>query len=182
MKRVILIALWAFAGLGFLYLSNCSRPLDIDRIVNSPPDTVFVSDTVIFNDTLFTDTTIIDTVIIDTTIIDTVYVDTTFIDTVYIDSMYCARLSSHRQEVVWILFNQPGTYQLDFLAITERIRRSQTLTVDIDGTTYSWRPGIDFEFSVEQTIGQYAIIRVSSEAPHAYGQAIDICLNIKEPE
>jgi hypothetical protein len=177
MKNYISFTLWAAICAGFIYLANCSKPLDIDRIQEISPDTVFVSDTIIF-----TDTTIVDTVIIDTTIIDTVYIDTTFIDTVYVDSMYCARLSSHRQEIVWILFNQPGTYQLEFLAIAERIRRSQSLVIDIDGTSYTWQPGINFEFSIEQNLDQYAVIRVTSTPPHAYGQAIDICLNVKELE
>ncbi|UCC79698.1 MAG: hypothetical protein JSW64_15775, partial [Candidatus Zixiibacteriota bacterium] len=140
MKKLILFLIWAVIFIGLLYLANCSKPLDVDEIIQAPPDTVFVSDTVTFTDTLYADTTFIDTLIIDTLIIDTLYIDTTIVDTVFIDSVYCARLSSHRQEIVWILFNQPGTYQLDFLAIAERIRRSQTLVIDIDGSSYSWCP------------------------------------------
>lgn len=178
---MIILFLWLTASMGFLYLAHCSKPLDIDEILQAPPDTIFVSDTVTFTDTLYADTTFIDTLIIDTLIIDTLYIDTTIVDTVFIDSMFCARLSSHRQEIVWILFNQPGTYQLDFLAITERIRRSQTLIIDIDGSNYSWRPGVQFEFSVEQDLDQYAVIRIMSTPPHAYGQAIDICLRAQQP-
>lgn len=181
MKKYILLFIWTVICAIFLYLANCSKPLDITRVQESAPDTVFVSDTVTFTDTLYTDTTFIDTLYVDTTTIDTLYVDTTFVDTVYIDSMFCARLSSHRQEIVWILFNQPGTYQLDFLAIAERIRRSQTLVIDIGGSSYSWRPGLELEFSVEQDLGQNAVIRVMSTPPHAYGQAIDICLRVRRP-
>jgi hypothetical protein len=175
MRKIIILFLWLITCAGFLYLSNCSRPLDIDRIIEASPDTVFISDT------LYNDTTIIDTLIVDTLIIDTLIIDSTIVDTVFIDSMFCARLSSHRREIVWILFNQPGTYRLDFLAIAERIRRSQTLEINIDGTAYSWRPADNFEFSVEQNLGRYAVIRIESTPAHAYGQAIDICLRVSEP-
>lgn len=181
MKKIVLIFIWLAAALGFLYLANCSKPLDIDRIVETGPDTVYVSDTVTITDTLYNDTTIIDTLIVDTLIVDTLIIDSTIVDTVYVDSMFCARLSSHRQEIVWILFNQPGTYQLDFLAIAQRIRRSQTLELNIDDSSYSWRPADNFEFSVEQNLGQYAVIRIKSTPAHAYGQAIDICLRVSEP-
>jgi hypothetical protein len=175
MRKMIVLFVWLTASVVFIYLANCSRPLDIDRIIEAGPDTVFVSDTV------YNDTTIIDTLIIDTLIIDTLIIDTLIVDTVYIDSMYCGRLSSHRQEIVWILFNQPGNYRLDFLAIAERIRRSQTLEINIDGNSYSWRPGDNFEFSVEQNLGRYAVIRIKSMPAHAYGQPIDICLRVSEP-
>lgn len=174
MKKMFVLFVWLSVSAGFLYLMNCSKPLDIDSILENGPDTVFISDTL--TDTLYNDTTIIDTLIIDTLIIDS-----TIVDTVFIDSMFCARLNSHRQEIVWILFNEPGIYQLDFLAIAERIRRSQTLNVDIDGHSYSWVPAEDFHFSVEQNLGQYAVIRISSTPAHAYGQAIDICLQVSEP-
>ena len=179
MRKAMLLLVWLSVSAGLLYLMNCSKPLDIDSIMESGPDTVFISDTL--TDTLYNDTTIIDTLIVDTLIIDTLIIDTTIVDTVFIDSMYCARLSSHRQEIVWILFNEPGLYQLDFLAVAERIRRSQTLNVDIDGQSYSWVPAEDFHFSVEQNLGQYAVIRIESNPAHAYGQAIDVCLRVSEP-
>ena len=179
MRKYVLLPIWAVICVGFIYLANCSKPLDIDEIIQAPPDTIFVSDTITFTDTLYTDTTFIDTLIIDTLIIDTLYIDTTIVDTVYIDSMFCARLSSHRQEIVWLLFNQEGLYQLEFLAITERIRHSQTIAIDIDGQIYSWRPGESNELLIEQYLDQYAVIRIVSVPPHAYGQAIDICLRVR---
>jgi len=179
MRKMFVLFVWLSVSAGFLYLMNCSKPLDIERIKETGPDTIFITDTL--TDTLYNDTTIIDTLIIDTLIIDTLIIDSTIVDTIYIDSMFCARLSSHRREIVWILFNEPGLYQLDFLAIAERIRRSQTLNVDIDGQVYSWIPAEDFHFSVEQTLGQYAVIRITSTPAHAYGQAIDICLRVSEP-
>jgi len=168
MKKLILLSIWGFVSFGFLYLANCSKPLDIDEIIQAPPDTVFVSDTIIFTDTLYSDTTFV----------DTLFIDTTFVDTIYIDTMFCARLSSHRQEIVWMLFNQEGLYQLEFLAITERIRHSQTLVIDIDGQSFSWRPADNNELLIEQNLDQYAAIRIISVPPHAYGQAIDICLRV----
>jgi hypothetical protein len=179
MRKMMVLFVWLSAGAGFIYLANCSKPLDIDRIADTGPDTVFISDTI--TDTLYDDTTIIDTLIVDTLIIDTLIIDSTIVDTIYIDSMFCARLSAHRREIVWILFNQPGTYRLDFLAIAERIRRSQTLNVNIDGHTYSWIPADNFHYWVEQDLGQYAVIRITSTPAHAYGQAIDICLSVSEP-
>jgi hypothetical protein len=179
MRKIIILFIWLIANLGFLFLVNCSKPLDTDEIIQMPPDTIFVSDTITFTDTLYADTTFIDTLIIDTLIIDTLFIDTTIVDTVFIDSMFCARLSSHRQEIVWILFNQSGTYQLDFLAIAERIRRSQTLAVNIDGQSYSWCPADDDELYIEQYLDQYAIIRITSIPPHAYGQPIDICVRVR---
>ena len=181
MKKLILFSIWGLISAVFLYLVNCSKPLDINEIEQAYPDTVFVSDTITFTDTLYADTTFIDTLIIDTLIIDTLYIDTTIVDTVFIDSMYCARLSSHRQEIVWILFNQEGTYRLDFLAVAERIRRSQTLLIDIDGQSYSWQPANDNELFIEQHLDQYAIVRIASIPPHAYGQAIDVCLRVRAP-
>jgi len=152
MKKLILLSIWGFVSFGFLYLANCSKPLDIDEIIQAPPDTVFVSDTIIFTDTLYSDTTFV----------DTLFIDTTFVDTIY-------------QEIVWMLFNQEGLYQLEFLAITERIRSSQTLVIDIDGQSFSWRPADNNELLIEQNLDQYAAIRIISVPPHAYGQAIDIC-------
>lgn len=181
MKKMIFVSIWFLAGAGFLYLANCSKPLDTNRIVETGPETTFVTDTISFTDTLYNDTTLIDTLIVDSLIVDTLIIDSLIVDTIYVDSMFCARLGSHRQEIVWILFNQPGDYRLDFLAIAERIRRSQILDLNIDGTSYSWRPADNFEFSVEQELDRYAVIRIESTPAHAYGQAIDICLRVSGP-
>jgi hypothetical protein len=170
MKKSILIASWVLIGAGFIYLSNCSKPLEINEIGGISPDTIFVHDTV--TDTLYNDTTIVDTVIIDTTLVDTVFVD----------SMFCARLSSHRQEIVWMLFNDPGSYVLDFQMITERIRNPQTLVIDIDGQQYSWTISNNSrEMSIETDLERNALIRIMTVPPHAYGQAIDICLRVSVP-
>ena len=181
MRKYVLLPIWAVICVGFIYLANCSKPLDANDIGLASPDTIFVTDTITFSDTLYADTTFIDTLIIDTLIIDTLYIDTTIVDTVYIDSMFCARLSSHRQEIAWLLFNQEGLYRLEFRAITERIRRSQTLVIDIEGEIYSWRPADNNELFIEQYLDQHAIVRVASVPPHAYGQAIDICLRVRKP-
>lgn len=176
MKRFVLFLIWAAINIGFLGLLNCSRPLDIDRITQPSADTVFVPDTIIFNDTLY-----VDTLYTDTIYVDTLYADTIYADTIYADTMLCARLDSHRQEIVWLLFNQEQLYRLEFLAATERIRDSQIVVIDIDEEQYYWDLSGSLNFSIERNLDELAIIRITSQQPHSYGQAIDICLRVGEP-
>ena len=122
---------------------------------------MFVPDTIIFTDTL--------------------YVDTLYIDTIYADTMPCARLNSHRQEIVWLLFNQEERYRLEFLAATEQIRQSQILVIDIDEERYYWDLSDSMNFTIERDFAELTTIRITSQQPHAYGQAIDICLRVREP-
>lgn len=171
MKKFVLFLIWAVINIGFLSLLNCSRPLDIDRITQPSADTVFVPDTIIFNDTLY----------VDTLYTDTLYVDTLYVDTIYADTMPCARLNSHRQEIVWLLFNQEEFYRLEFLAATEQIRRSQILVIYIDEEQYYWDLSDSMSFTIERDLDELATIRITSQQPHAYGQAIDICLRVREP-
>ena len=179
MKRLLPILIWGAISAGCLYYLNCARPLDITEADEMFPDTIFVSDTVTFTDTLYSDTTFIDTLIIDTLIVDTLYIDTTIVDTVYIDSLFCARLGSHRQEIVWMLFNQEGLYRLEFQATAERIRRPQILVIDIDHQQYQWNLSTDLDFIMELNLENHATIRITSVPPHAYGQSIDICLRAR---
>lgn len=172
MRRAVLIGTWTIISAGFIYLSNCSKPLDINEIGGVSPDTILMYDTVTYTDTLYNDTTIIDTVIVDSTLVDTVYVD----------SMFCARLNSYRQEVVWMLFNNEGHYLLEFQTLTERIRHPQTLLIDIDGEQYEWAlSDRNREMSIDSYLERNALIRIVTVPPHAYGQAIDICLDVKNP-
>lgn len=161
MKKFVLFLIWAAINIGFLSLLNCSRPLDIDRITQPSADTVFVPDTIIFTDTL--------------------YVDTLYVDTIYADTMPCARLGSHRQEIVWLLFNQEERYRLEFLAATEQISRSPMLVIYIDEERYYWDLSDSLNFTIEQDLDELATIRITSQQPHAYGRAIDICLRVSEP-
>jgi len=166
MKKLILFSICAITSAGFMYLANCSKPLDINDIDQTTLDTLYVSDTITFIDTVY---------------VDTIFVDTTFVDTIFVDTLFCARLSSHRQEVVWMLFNQEGFYQLEFQALPERIHHLQTLIIDVDGQRFSWVPSDNQKFIIETDLEQNALIRIASVPPHAYGQAIDICLSISAP-
>ncbi len=170
MKKLILSLIWVVISAGFIYLVNCSKPLDVSKIIQET-DTVFVSDTIIFSDTLYADTTFI----------DTLYIDSTIIDTVIVDTMFCARLNSQRQEIVWMLFNQEGQFHLELQTLTERIRGSQTLLIDINGAQFQWEPADNRELEIDINLERNTIIRITTTPPHAYGQAIDICLRIRAP-
>jgi hypothetical protein len=156
-------------------------------------DTVFVVDTLMEVDTMFAVDTVyqIDTVFVvdSTSQTDTVFIiDTVLqIDTVVViepgDSgpiAMCARLSSCRQEIVWMFRNPEGDYRLEFTAASERDNPDQTLVVAIDGEKYFWKPSRDSEFITEQHLEQNAIIRINSKKPPAFGHAIDVCLTVSK--
>ncbi len=104
------------------------------------------------------------------------------VDTLIIaDTMFCARLNSQRQEIVWMLQNQDGYFSLEFVAAIERVGNSQTLMIDIDDQQFHWRLAEDPRLMIEMYFEQDAIIRITSIPPHAYGQAIDICLRVRAP-
>lgn len=170
MKKLILSLSWVVVAAGFIYLVNCSKPLDVGKIIQET-DTVFVTDTITFSDTLYADTTFI----------DTLYIDSTIIDTVFLDTMFCARLNSQRQEIVWMLFNQEGQFHLDFQTLTERIRDSQILLIDIDGSQFHWDLSENRELEIDINLERNALIQITTLPPHAYGQAIDICLRVRTP-
>ncbi len=107
---------------------------------------------------------------------DTVAVVDTLI---FADTMFCARLNSQRQEIVWMLQNQEGYFSLEFVAAIERELNSQTLMLDIDDQQFQWRLAEDPRFMIEGYFEQDAIIRITSNPPHAYGQAVDICLSVR---
>lgn len=157
MKKLILFSIWVFIFAGFQFLMNCSKPLEsINENGQIPADTV--TDTV----------AVIDTVVV----IDTISVA---------DTMFCARLNSQRQEIVWMLQNQEGYFSLEFVAAIERELNSQTLMIDIDDQQFQWRLAEDLRLMIETYFEQDAIIRITSIPPHAYGQAIDICLRVRAP-
>ena len=162
MKKLILFLICAVISAGFMCLASCSKPLNINEIDQVTPDTLYVSDTIVFIDTIY---------------VDTIFIDTIFVDTAFADTFFCARLSSQRQEIVWMLFNQEGPYQLEFQALPERTH-SQTLIIDIDGQRFSWVPSDSRDFTIETELEQNALIRIASIPPHAFGQAVDICLRV----
>ncbi|MEE9554963.1 MAG: hypothetical protein V3W18_11755 [candidate division Zixibacteria bacterium] len=97
------------------------------------------------------------------------------------DTMFCARLNSHRQEIVWMLQNQEGYLSLEFVAEIERVLNSQALMIDIDDQQFQWYPSADLRFIIDGDLEQNASIRIWSTPPHAYGQPIDICLRVRAP-
>ncbi len=170
MKKLIMSSIWVVISAGFIYLANCSKPLDVSQIIQET-DTVFISDTIIFSDTLYADTTFI----------DTLYIDSTIIDTVFLDTIFCARLNSQRQEIVWMLFNQEGQFRLELQTLTERIRDSQTLLIDIGSSQFQWDLSENRELEIDVNLERNAIIQITTLPPHAYGQAIDICMRVRAP-
>lgn len=161
MKKLILFSAWAVVFTGIQLLTNCSKPLEsIDENEQIPPDTV--TDTIVVFDTV----AVFDTVVV----IDTISVG---------DTMFCARLNSHRKEIVWMIGNDEGLYSLEFSEIREREDPSQILVINIDDQQLFWPPSEYSEFIVDQNLGQNAIVRIESIPPHSYGHAIDICLRVK---
>ena len=177
MKRFLVLSLWAMVSVGFVYMSNCSRPLDINDIGQASPDTIFVTDT-IYSDTLVFDTLIIDTLIVDTIIIDTLIIDTLYIDSTRIDTMYCGRLNCYRRNIVWLLFNQEGLYELEFLAAVDAITCLPHIIIHVDDQRYTWDLSDGTYYSLEQNLEPYATVRISTDPPHAYGHSIDICMRV----
>lgn len=163
MKKVILFSAWAVVFAGIQLLTNCSKPLDsIDENGQIPGDTV--TDTIVVFDTVV----VIDTVVV----VDTISVG---------DTTFCARLNSHRKEIVWMIGNDEGLYNLEFSVIREREDPSQILVINIDDQQLFWPPSEYSEFIVDQYLGQNAIVRIESIPPHSYGHAIDICLRVRAP-
>ncbi len=149
MKKLILFSAWAVLFTGIQFLTNCSKPLE-----SIDEDGQIPADTV-------TDTVVV---------VDTIIVA---------DTMFCARLDSHRKEIVWMIDNDEGLYSLEFSEIRERDDPSQILVIDIDDQRLFWPLSEYTEFIVDQNLGQNAIVRIESIPPYAYGHAIDICLRVK---
>lgn len=168
MRKYLLLSILAVFGAGFMSALNCSKPVDLSDLGQSGIDTVFVQDTVVYSDTIY----------IDSVRVDTVYIDTLYNDTTIIDTTLCARLSSHRQEIVWLLFNPEGDYRMHFRAATDQRRCLPELIVDIDDLRYRWNLDDDLEFIVEKSLSGYSTIRITSTEPHAFGHPIDICLHL----
>jgi hypothetical protein len=159
MKRLLYLSIWAFLLAGIQFLGNCSRPLEsVNDQESGSPDTVVVVDTLIYSDTVIV---------------------------VVPDSgeaqLLCGRLSSHRQEIVWIFPGWEGLYLLEFAAIPERGHPRQTLAVEIEDDEYMWYLAENTEFRCEQHLHDNTSIRISTVPPYAFGHPIDICLSITEP-
>lgn len=201
MKRVTFLAICALLSIGITLLSSCSNPLETTDDSNlNPPGPITIYDTLFYTDTIYvidtihdSDTTIvIDTIIvIDTTIaVDTIIVtDTiTYIDTVIItepgdgeSQTICSILLSNLYEIIWMFHNQEGQYTLKFTAEAVRDFTFRTLTVDIDGTQFTWCPAEDPEIVREQYLGAYATIRIMTDQPCLQGHEVKICLTISKP-
>ena len=167
-----------------------------DTIVDT--DTVFITDSTDCTDTLiFSDTVIVTDTIFDTDTIylpkacDTVYITDTIVDTVECNDTVivfvqdttgvqteCARLSSHRQELVWLFQNDAGDHSIQFISNIEGTNPVRNLDVYIDGQFYSWDPHADIELIVQQNIGANSIIKVGASQPTAFGHPIDICVSL----
>ena len=80
-----------------------------------------------------------------------------------------------------MLQNQEGYLSLEFAAAIERVLNSQALMIDIDDQQFQWCLSEDLRFMIERDLEQNASIRIRSIPPHAYGQAIDICLRVRAP-
>ena len=146
---------------GFIYIINCSKPLDTVYHENQRS-----SEQEVIQDTIIV---IQDSVIV---IQDTIII---------IETNYCARLNAQRQEIVWVLQNIEGEHFLDFIAIPERNNDRRTLIIDIGDETYFWNLADGHEITIESEIFDNTIIEIVSTPPHAYGHAIDICLSLRIP-
>jgi hypothetical protein len=157
MKKVLAWLILVSALLAMQLISDCSQPLEspFENGQNSP-DTIIITDTVRITDT--TEIIIPDT---------------------GSSQILCARLSSHRKEIVWMFRNDPGAYSLDFRAAVERDNPSRTIVIDIGQQRYFWPLLESLEYLIEPELEQDATIKITSIPPHAFGQAIDICLIIE---
>jgi len=190
MKRPAFILMGLLAILTFQIISNCSQPLESSDLTGgiaptpgTKVDTLFVVDTVIIPHGGKVDTVIV----VDTIIqVDTVTVaDTTIVDTVIViepgsgdSKMLCARLSSARQEIVWLFRNTEAQYHLEFAALPERDQPTHILRVTIDGQVYEWHLTESVELILDQTFSPNAIISIITSKPPSFGHAIDICLTV----
>lgn len=174
MKNKISLAVWLILLIGIQFLINCSNPLEgIDEAKPVPPgpndtvDTIIDYDTILVVDTL----TVVDTLIVTDTVI--------IVEPGPGDSgMVCARLTSVIQEIVWLFRNSEGMFKLEFAAAVERDHPVQTLTVDIDGEEFIWKPAEDSEFIENMHLDQNAVIRINPKKPPSLGHSIDICLTV----
>lgn len=154
-------------------------------------DTVMIVDTVIRFDTTNNRDTItqVDTIsVVDTVIVvDTVYVTDTLvvIDTVVVTipdttggGGYCGRLSSSRKEIVWLLQNDAGMYELDFAALVSSDRPPKKLEISVNGDVYVWQPGKDPALALELDLGENTVIRITPFSPASFGHSVDICLTV----
>ena len=149
MKKLILFSAWAVLFTGIQFLTNCSKPLESIEENGQIPGDT-VTDTVV----------VVDTIIV-------------------ADTMFCARLDSHRKEIVWMIRNHEGLFRLEFSAIREGESQSRTLVINIDDQLLFWHLSEYSEFVAEQNLEQNVIVRIESIPPYAYGHAIDICLRVK---
>lgn len=171
MKKFLFLAGLTILFVGIQFLMYCAKPLesDLGGPFPFPSDTIYVTDTVLQFDT----TVVFDTV----TIVDTVIItepDTTG------TRMLCARLGSHRHEIVWIFSNHEGLYSLDFSAIVDRDHPPKMLLVDVDGLTVEWFPIENMELTMELNLSEDFIIRITPQTPLSLGNTIDICLTLRE--
>jgi hypothetical protein len=161
-------------------------------------DTLYITDTIVITDTIIDSDTVIvtDTVFdIDTLYIpkacDTVYITDTIVDTlectdtviVFVQDTTgvqteCARLSSHRQELVWLFQNDAGDHSIQFISNIDGSNPVRNLDVYIDGQFYSWDPHANSELIVQQNLGANVIIKVGASQPTAFGHPIDICVSL----
>lgn len=150
MRRTIFLAILALVLAGALFQLNCSKPLE----TLSDQDPIQI-------DTIY--------------IVDTVYVNMP--DTSG-EQLLCARIASNQHDIVWMFRNPEGTFRLEFEANIGKESPVQEIIIEIDDNKFSWHPVQNKEFAIERDLIQNASIRISTDVPHAYGHAIDICLKI----
>lgn len=157
----------------------------IDTIINW--DTIVVNDTITNIDTIVIYDTIPGDTIFDTIPGDTIYDTTVVYDTTIInvpDSTdgipLCARLDSHRPEIVWILKADPGEYSFEFLAVTDDFSKCRELIVTINDAEYRWNPAQLDEMRLDITVDSKITIRIVPDKPAALGHPVDICLTVNK--
>lgn len=163
-------------------------------------DTVRVPDSIVYRDTLVvTDTvTVTDSVVVSDTVTvtdsifvtDTLHVNDTIVvtDTVVVEipdtsacsNSFCSNLSSHQQNIVWLLDNNAGRYRLEFTGEAERDKPLQEVTITVDNRQYKWSPATDATFNIDLHLGDDAKVELSVDKPPAYGHALSVCLKVVE--
>lgn len=112
----------------------------------------------------------VDTVIIDTTIIDTVVVDTT--------KYLCATIGGSAHEILWLLMNDAGNYQLEFEATTERGQPPTTLVLDINGEIYKWALENGNTYTKTVFLKKSSQIKITKDPPKSHGNETTVCATI----